>query len=133
MIYYAFISILLAAVDAFRIRWKNKRVKHPVGNNDISHAVSVILAIVSAICLWLVLYGVAITWAEIPFAVGCAAIRVIAYDPFLNLFRRLPIDTISGTSNSKTEKGWGKVPFWWRRFIGVSLLIIVLLVNHFLK
>lgn len=134
MIYYFLITILLAAVDALRIRWKNKRIRVPVGNNDISHPVSWTLGVVSAIILWLATYWLLIDWTKIIlFACSCGAIRVIAFDPFLNLFRRLPIDNISGKSNSVTEKGWGKVPFWWRRAIGVVLLAGVLIVNHFVK
>lgn len=134
MIYYSLITIFLAAADALRIRWKNKRIKHPVGNNDISHPVSWTLGVVSAIILWLATYWLLIDWTKIIlFACGCGVIRVIAFDPFLNLFRRLPIDNISGKSNSKTERGWGKVPFWWRRIIGVGVLVSIVILQFFLK
>jgi hypothetical protein len=132
MIYYALITVFLSAIDAFRIWWKNKRVKHPVGNNDIKHGVSITLAIVAGLIGWVVMHGLTISWSFIPFVIGCFAIRGMLYDPALNLMRRESIDYVSGVSSSREEARLMHIPFWWRRAGYAGLFIVVLIVNYFL-
>lgn len=57
------------------------------------------------------------SWAVLVFAVCCACIRGVFYDPALNIFFGRYIDNVSETTNSKTDQ-WErkkKISFWWQR------------------
>jgi len=132
VIYYSIIVILLAAIDMLRMKRTWGKV------NNINHWLSYLLAAIGIIALWLTIHGWAITWAAIPFIVGCVALRGMLFDPALNLLVNRfiihrAIDYISPKSNALNESRLTKIPFWWRRFGYSALFLIVLIINHFIK
>ena len=134
-VYYSIETILLALVDALRMRYKNKHTINPVGNNDISHAVSRALAVITAAATYFTVNGWHFSWASTVIAVGFIAIRFLWFDLALNAFVNFilfprPLDYISGISSSINEQRLTYVSFWWRRLIAGSALAIVLFIQY---
>lgn len=132
-IIYAITTILLALVDAIRI----KRVwgKQP----NITHTVSWQLAIWSGfgVYLWWVM-PISLTWwlaIAIPLlALGFVAIRLALFDIFVNLFRQWTgtnptgrIDYVSTETTSDVDQHSEKIPFWWKRIGGILVWLLMFL------
>jgi|GEM_PF-6042978 len=121
MFYYAIITIILSAVDAWRI----KRAWGRVGN--INHWLSYALAAAGIAGLYLIVRPIG--WHIATFILGCIAIRGCLYDGFLNIFRREKLPYISPSSNALNESRLNKISFWTRRAIFAGLLIVVVIIN----
>lgn len=128
MIWFAPISLLLAAIDMLRMKRTWGKV------NNINHWPSYLFAAIGITALYF--FVKPHSWYILTFVIGCIAIRGILYDVSLNMlvnFFIIPraIDYISSKSNSLNEDRLTKIPFWWRRFGFAGLLLIVLLINQF--
>lgn len=117
-ILYAAITILLAAVDAMRIRliWGKQK--------NINHVISWLLAIVTAAIL-LYITGLYRVWQAYVSVIG---IRWLIFDPALNLFRGKRIDYASKSTNSfvdwaETRMGLG---FWKQRIAALITTVVSL-------
>lgn len=66
----------------------------------------------------------------IPISIGFIAIRVLIYDPILNLMRNLPIDYESPTTSAKTDNLTSGIIFWEKRLIAAVGWGIVFIVYH---
>jgi len=139
-IIYAVVTILLAWVDAMRI--KAVYGKQP----NINHTVSTQLAIWSGfgVYLWWVM-PISLTWwlaIAVPLLVlSFIGIRLALYDPLLNLFRlwtgtnpTRKIDYISSATTSYIDRHSEKWAFWMKRAMGaVGWLVMFLLYKVIFK
>lgn len=126
-LYIACGLVLLAAIiDALRIRL---RWGH-IGN--INHAISWIAGAGLAAGQWFVQHP---QWQWWLFILLCGACRLLLYDPVLNLLRRERIDYVSPTTSSAKDGLAGRLhfSFWTQRAIGASMLIIISLIQLFIK
>lgn len=124
---YAVITVLLAFVDALRI-------KHAQGKEEnISHGLSGILAIVPALGIVMVYYdlNVSTEWKEMSLCLPAfVAIRFLVYDLMLNIFRHLPIDYESATTSAKTDNLTIGITFWEKRLFAAVGWGVVLIAYH---
>lgn len=122
LLYYAIVTVVLARVDAWRI-------KQTWGQKNIGHVLSGFLAAAGMTVYYLPIFdksNIAL------FALSCALIRVVVYAPVLNKFRGLKIDYESSTTSSWFDQLTKSISFWGVRIIGFALLVIVQLIK-FLK
>lgn len=132
---YTVITILLALVDAIRVKIAIGKVP------NISHKVSYRLAGIlggSVIGWWWYSLGLSFTWCTILavalVSVGFVGIRLALYDPVLNAFRLLMginptgrIDYESPTTSSYVDNHSRPMPFWMKRFMGATGWLLMFL------
>lgn len=117
---YAAITMLLALIDAIRI----KRAKGIVAN--INHETSVLLAIWSAAIPLSIVFWNYHTWTALlvvklaMFVFAFIALRLLFYDGFLNIFRRMKIDYESPTTSSYVDQHTNKLTFWDKRILALA-------------
>lgn len=127
---YTVVTILLALVDAIRI----KKAKGVVGN--INHELSFFLAAFGGSFLMCVMF-----WGKGEFSfkrfvevvlllASFGFIRLVIYDIFLNLFRRLKINYQSSTTNSYVDNHTTLITFWEKRAIGLAGWVGVGIVHY---
>jgi len=124
MIWYTLITILLAAIDAWRIKRAWAKVQ------NINHWLSYALAAAGIAALYLIQRPEG--WHIARFVIGCVAIRGMLYDGCLNIFRREKLVYQSTASNSLNDSRLTKVSFWWRRAGYAFILLVVIIVNLFI-
>jgi hypothetical protein len=122
MLYYIPITILLAAIDAFRI----KIMFGKVGN--INHWVSYGLSSLGIAGLYFIVKPQG--WHIVNFILGCIAIRALVFDIALNLFRREKIDYVSTSTNAATETLLN-IPFFEKKLIAFVFLAVCIATNYF--
>ena len=108
---YTFLNIALAAYDAARIK-DNEKIYHTV------NAVQYLIFLIPAWCVtgnWVLL-------------IGLLALRRVVFDIALNLFRGLPFNYISPTTDSVIDRWSYKLQekYGWKLYYGVFVLIIIL-------
>lgn len=129
---YIAVTILLALVDAIRIRIKYGK------QANIDHELSSILAILIAgplasICIlqtelfgwiWLLRYAIIF--------LGLMSVRFATYDIFINFFRILTktnpsmrLDYVSDKTSSYEDQHSEKIGFWQKRGIGIAAWFII--------
>lgn len=115
VIFYSLLTILLAHIDAVKIR-NGIKIKH--GLNGLYYILMMIPA-----------YLLLKNWLLI---IGLLAVRRIVFDTALNLFRGLKYDYISATTTSIIDrlsygfqKKYGYVPYYLIFFIIILLSIII--------
>lgn len=123
---YAAITVLLALVDHLRRKAQMGKVA------NISHEVSVVAAIVGAMGVWAIVFGKHIDWHLVPYLIGCVGVRLLLFDPTLNLFNRERFDQVSTTTSSYKDQHSEKVGFYWQRAIGAGIILLSLLLNHWI-
>lgn len=125
LIYYSIATVLLAGIDALRIRFVTPHKKQ-----NIRKWISWSLAIIAGgVCWWIAEFTT--WWETILVAIG---VRYALYDPFLNVFRGFRIDYQSDRTNSITDQAEQRInlAFWGQRIIGVVLAaapFIIQLIN----
>lgn len=131
-ILYAITTIMLALVDALRIKSLWGQV------DNINHRYSWFFALLTAAILT-IYYS--IPWVSfIYFALLFAAfisIRVVVFDIVLNLLRILmktnptgKIDYVSEKSDSETEQRSNRLSFWQRRALGAAAYGVCLFIHY---
>jgi hypothetical protein len=120
LLIYAAVTILLAAVDAIRIRlsWGKKK--------NIDHRISWGLAIAAGITQYLITkppYHNSLFWGLFWFAYMCVSVRLLIYDVFLDLFRWRKIGYTSSTTSSWIDRHFTWLTFWHRRFIAAWMVV----------
>lgn len=118
VLYYFLATILLAAVDAIRIRITWGRV------SNIRHWISWSLAIIAGIIIYFFQ-----SWPWYLYAPMCLFVRLLSYAPTLNLFRGKDYNYESGKTSSSVD---ADISFWGQRLIGLMGLIVVVLLKIFL-
>jgi len=127
---YAVITVLLALIDALRIKYAQGK------QENINHEVSVALAVFAGMAAFgfsrmdLIGGGWVGLWQMIPIFLGFIAIRFLLYDPFLNAFRHLPIDYESSTTSSYVDNHSRPIPFWEKRLFAAVGWGVVLITYH---
>jgi len=132
-IIYAAVTILLAFVDALRIkvRWGK--------TGNINHDLSYILALLwggTVLMWWGINTGMELNWwtalALLLAGIGMCFIRLALFDPCLNIFRILTktnptgkIDYVSSTTSSYEDQHSEKVSFWWKRVLGMTGWVVM--------
>lgn len=138
---YAIITLLLALVDALRIKANWGKVE------NISHTVSYQLAGISggSVVGWWCYSTLLFNWwtllAVLLVSVAFVGIRLALYDPILNLWRILfkvnptgKIDYVSTVTSSYDDQHSEKVPFWCKRIGGaLGWLLMFLLYKVIFK
>jgi hypothetical protein len=127
---YMGVTFLLALVDAIRINIARRK-----GQSNIAHKVSTELAaifgvVVAATGIWGdKKFGLDWIYRLLIVQVALVFIRLIFYDPLLNVLRRLPLDYESGTTSSWIDRHV-HFSFWQKRAIGVAAWVIIVLVYY---
>lgn len=128
---YTAVTILLALVDAYRI----KKAKGVVEN--INHEVSASYAIYGGaitLVIWTVLSYKPGEWhwnyliKVLILSISFIGIRLAIYSIFLNLIRRLPINYVSIQTNNKSDIWLRNIPFWGQRFLGIVVYVGTLII-----
>lgn len=138
-IIYVGVTLLLSLIDSIRIKVHYGKV------GNINHNISSILAICTEtftiiwwvykegyfLSFWLALLAISlICW-------GLIAVRVVLYDPFLNLFRiffkinpTMRLDYVSVKTSSYEDQHSEKIGFWQKRIISAGAWIVLLYAYH---
>ncbi len=115
--FYLAATVLLAGIDAFRIRVQWGRVQ------NISKVPSAILAVLAGAVWFIFKPNIYL------FLPGCIGVRLLFYSPVLNVFRGRSFNYISNQTNAITDhflKAW-----WLQRAIGAGIVGTVLIINLF--
>lgn len=122
LLYYALATILLAAVDAIRIR-----MVLPHKKANIRKWVSWSLAIATGAGCWQLSGNPGLLAA----AVIAFGARWALFDPALNVFRGFPIDYESDRTNSRIDQKEQLIglSFWAQRLIGAVMAGLPFLIN----
>lgn len=137
---YAAFTILLAIIDAIRIKVKWNKVA------NINHKVSTDLALYAGaitLAIWVVLNCKIGEWhwaylaAFALVGLGCVCIRLMFYDICLNIFRiitktnpTLRLDYQSPTTSSYIDQHTEKIDFWEKRILAVEAWLILFFIYH---
>lgn len=118
ILYYLLATILLASVDAIRIRITWGRIV------NIKHWISWSLAIAVGIIIYFFQ-----SWPWYLYAPMCLFVRLLFYAPILNLFRGKDYNYESSKTSSSVD---ADISFWGQRLIGLMCLIVIVLLKIFL-
>lgn len=124
-----YISTLLvlvaAAIEALRIYLDWGKTE------NIRHAISATIGTALCVGQWFVQDP---GWLWYTFAGLCVGMRMLVYDPALNLMRRERLDYVSPKTNAFTATWWRRwnITFWQLRAAGAVLVGISLLIQFFL-
>lgn len=117
--------LLAAAVDALRIRLRWG------ATGNIDHFISGMVG--TALCAgqWVVQHP---GWHWASFAGLCFGMRLLFYDPVLNLMRRERLTYVSTKTSAVTATWWRRlnITFWQLRAAGAIMLAVTLVVQLFL-
>lgn len=122
LLYYTLATLVLAVIDAIRIRFATPQKKR-----NIRKWISNLLAVVAAFVVWYFL--------DRPNIPGCIAIAIgvrwAIFDLFLNLLRGLPLDYESDRTNSKVDQKEQLIglSFWAQRLCGAVLAAIPFIID----
>lgn len=137
-IIYVAVTILLAYVDAIRIKVNWDKVK------NIDHKISINLALYTGsatLCLWTVLNCKQGEWDWMYFisfafiSLAMVAIRLTLFDLLLNLFRifmkinpTMRLDYVSTKTSSYEDQHSEKIGFWQKRALAIAAWFILYIV-----
>jgi hypothetical protein len=127
---YTGITILLALIDAIRIR-KAKGIVDNI-NHKVSAGLACFMATVTVIVWmpkWVVGIWLALGWGFY-MGIALALVRVIIFDPSLNIARRMKINYESPTTSSYIDNHSRPIGFWEKRTIGLAGWGILLFVHY---
>lgn len=136
---YAVATILLAFVDAVRIKVKWGKA------GNIDHEASAALGIMTAFTVCFITMWGHISnfwWALLWFVLLSAmfvVIRLAIFDPFLNLFRILTktnptmrLDYESATTSSYVDNHSHPIGFWRKRALALAAWFVLSIIYHFI-
>lgn len=125
---YAAITVLLALIDAIRI----KRAKGIVENiNHFWSSLFAALGIVIVAAMDIGKYSIKDYFIFNLFLwPACGCIRWVVFDIALNLFRRFKIDYTSPTTNSQIDRIFNKESFWAKRVLGLAAWMGLVFIHY---
>ena len=121
---YIIATIVLALIDSIRISAAIKQKKR-----SINHTISALLAVVAVVVVFIVDKQPFDLVNIIFFAIKCVGIRLVFFDPLLNIFNRNPIDFDGSTAKSDLIEKRFKITFWKQRVIGLIILAAAWVIN----
>lgn len=125
IVYCAIASIILAAVDAFRI-WMAKGTEANI-NHKLSSFFAILLAVPAFVLSEPIHFAIEKFLLSLGlFSLGYVSIRILIYAPTLNLLRGKHFDYESATTSSWVDS---KFHFWQQRVIGLVGVIIFILIK----
>lgn len=133
IIWYIPVTILLCFVEKIRLDIALKQLKE-----NINHTISTVLALSTGVLLFFIVsFKGDILWQDLVrlpvFGLGCLGIRLVFYDPVLNLFRgrKLTYESSATTSVDDQLEVKYKIAFWLQRAIGALLSTgMIILLNY---